>query len=94
MKKACLAVICTTLVFLSGFVIAETISVPVGQQGTDQQNAAKPIKGLSKAQVLSKFGEPEKKASPIGTPPISRWVYTGYTVYFDSDYVIHSVVHP
>jgi hypothetical protein len=28
----------------------------------------------------------------VGEPPISRWEYTGYTVYFEHDLVLHSVI--
>jgi hypothetical protein len=28
----------------------------------------------------------------VGKPPISRWEYPGFIVYFESDHVIHSVV--
>jgi hypothetical protein len=29
----------------------------------------------------------------VGDPPITRWVYDRFTVYFENDRVIHSVVH-
>jgi hypothetical protein len=42
--------------------------------------------------VSSKFGAPTAKIPAVGKPPISRWKYPGFVVYFESDYVIHSVV--
>jgi len=94
MKKACLTVIYAAFVFISGISIAETIAIPAGQQAADKQNIVKPVTGQTKTQVSKKFGEPTKKISAVGNPPISRWVYDDYTVYFDNDYVIHSALHP
>lgn len=52
-----------------------------------------PARGLSMAQVERDFGNPRRKQSPVGEPPITRWVYDDYTVYFEYKYVIHSVVN-
>lgn len=52
-----------------------------------------PVKGMSKAQVEQVFGKPRQILAPIGDPPISRWVYENYTVYFEYSHVIHSVAH-
>lgn len=80
-------------VSLSGLVLAEDVAIPAGQQGADR-NVPRPKTGLSMAQVSSRFGEPDQKIAAVGNPPISRWVYSAYTVYFENDKVIHSVLHP
>ena len=54
---------------------------------------ARPGSGMKAAQVESRFGAPESKVAAVGDPPISRWVYPGYTVYFEGDSVITTVVH-
>ena len=51
-----------------------------------------PRKGLSMAQVRQQFGEPAQEVPAVGDPPISRWEYNGYTVYFEHDRVLHSVI--
>lgn len=67
-------------------------------------NHAKPgtqyyVHGLSMAQVAKKFGQPSKKLAPDparGTkyqPPITRWVYPEFTVYFEHGHAIHLVKH-
>lgn len=71
---------------------ADTLGVPVGQQG--EQSIQTPEHGLTKAQVAARYGEPKRRIAPVGEPPITRWIYDGYTVYFDNDYVVHSVRHP
>jgi hypothetical protein len=43
-------------------------------------------------EVSEKFGAPANKIAPVGAPPISRWEYAGFVVYFEGDHVIHAVV--
>lgn len=70
---------------------AESVSVPLGQQ-SKVWNVQVPSSGLSKAQVEARYGAPVKTMGPIGEPPIYVWDYEQFTVYFESDAVIHSVV--
>ena len=51
-----------------------------------------PRNGLSMAQVRQQFGVPAQEVPAVGEPPISRWEYSGYTVYFENDLVLHSVI--
>src|SRR5678816_619197 len=54
-----------------------------------------PARGMSMNNVQSRFGAPSQKLAAIGQPPITRWEYPSYVVYFEYDHVIHSVVkHP
>jgi hypothetical protein len=53
---------------------------------------AAPSRGMTMAQVTSKFGDPLSKVAAVGNPPISRWEYSGFVVYFERDHVIHAVV--
>jgi hypothetical protein len=53
---------------------------------------AAPARGMTMAQVASKFGDPVSKVPAVGSPPISRWEYSGFVVYFERDHVIHAVV--
>ena len=57
-----------------------------------QPEVAAPTRGMSMSQVASKFGEPASKVPAVGKPPIARWEYPGFVVYFEQDHVIHSVV--
>jgi len=52
-----------------------------------------PANGLTKSQVEQRYGSPEERREPVGDPPITRWVYDGYSVYFEHDLVIESVLH-
>lgn len=52
-----------------------------------------PRHGLTMDAVESRYGEPENRVSPVGDPPITRWVYPGFTVYFEHRHVIDAVTH-
>lgn len=77
-------------------VAAEEIRIPVGEQAKDQAPVDMPTKGMSKERVKALFGSPLEEIPAKGQPPISRWKYQEFTVYFDSDIVIHCVrnFHP
>lgn len=53
----------------------------------------RPRTGQSMVDVKARFGEPQAVKDAVGEPPITRWVYPSYTVYFEHDRVIESVVH-
>jgi hypothetical protein len=52
----------------------------------------KPARGSDMASVRAKFGSPTQEAPAIGQPPITRWEYPGYVVFFEHDKVLHTVV--
>jgi hypothetical protein len=51
----------------------------------------KPTRGMSQESVQANFGEPVTTRAPIGDPPITRWEYANFVVFFEYDKVIHSV---
>lgn len=57
------------------------------------QGVLRPTGGMTMKEVRQKFGQPKKILPAVGNPPITRWIYGKYTVYFEYKYVIHSVVH-
>ncbi len=59
-----------------------------------QRNAEfpKPAFGQTMAQVENAFGEPMVRYDPVGDPPITRWVYEAFIVYFEDRFVIDSPV--
>jgi len=81
-----------SLVFaLSLPVHADIIRIPVGQQGAS--DIAMPARGESKVQVLDRFGLADDEHPAVGQPPITRWDYRTFSVYFESNRVINSVLH-
>ena len=57
------------------------------------QGLPRPKRYMSMEQVRGKFGEPVNVIPWVGDPPITRWVYNDYTVYFEYDRVIQSVIN-
>jgi hypothetical protein len=68
--------------------------IVASDQGITVRDAgvAAPARGMTMAQVASKFGDPVTKVPAVGNPPISRWEYSSFVVYFERDHVIHAVV--
>jgi hypothetical protein len=87
------AVLATGLCGLWGLqpVRAETIAVENGI-AVKESDIATPARGMTMDQVSTKFGAPVSKTPAVGNPPISRWEYPGFVVYFEHEHVIHSVV--
>ena len=71
---------------------AETLIVPLGQQAAEKQNIQRPQQGMTKTQVQESYGQPKDWRDAVGEPPISSWAYEDFTVYFEYDRVIHSVL--
>jgi len=52
----------------------------------------RPQRGMSMESVEARFGTPASRVSSIGEPPISRWEYAGFVVYFEYQHVVHAAV--
>lgn len=50
-----------------------------------------PDRGAAMSTVRDRLGEPQRAIDPVGDPPITRWIYERFTVYFEHDRVIHAV---
>lgn len=50
-----------------------------------------PERGRTMQAVRSRLGDPRRVVGPVGDPPITRWVYEEFTVYFEHERVLHSV---
>lgn len=57
------------------------------------QDFAIPKRGITMNQVTSQFGEPKIKHPTVGEPPITKWQYEKFSVYFEGKWVINTVVH-
>lgn len=87
------------------FLLTAALAAPLATADTIKTpdiNRAKPgselyVHGLSMAQVEKKYGAPTRKLAPVpavGTkynPPITRWDYAKFTVYFEHGRAIHLV---
>lgn len=93
MKMLILPALTCVCLFGAATSVAEDVKIPVGSQ-TAAHQIATPTTGLTKAQVKSQYGEPQQENPAKGKPPISSWEYAEFTVYFENDHVIHSVIKP
>lgn len=71
--------------------LAEDLQVPVGSQA-DRSQQNMPRTGMTQASVRAAWGQPDSIDSAVGQPPVSQWHYGKFTVYFESDRVIHTVL--
>jgi hypothetical protein len=53
-----------------------------------------PGNGQSKAVIESTYGAPTQKHAAVGDPPITRWDYDSFSVYFEYDLVLSTVLQP
>jgi len=72
-----------------GMAGADTLQMDGVAPGSDD---ARPTRGMTQASVQSRYGTPVSRQAAVGEPPISRWDYQGFVVYFEYDLVIHAVV--
>jgi hypothetical protein len=74
--------------------VADVVEMPP-EQATPSigSGIAVPQRGMAMERVAQSYGTPGEKIGPVGDPPISRWVYNDFTVYFEHHLVLHSVIH-
>jgi len=87
------AILFSTLSY-STFTHAENIKIGLSQQGVTNQKINRPKLGMSMEKVKAYFGEPVQVSGPTGKPAIYLWKYAEFSVYFEGEYVLHSVLHP
>jgi len=69
--------------------LAETLSTDTGNPAAAGDH---PNRGSTMAAVQGRFGEPAQRHATVGNPPITRWDYPQFSVYFEHDRVLHSVL--
>ncbi len=94
MKIPMLAMLCGLAV--SGAAVAETIVVD-DQVMVKQTSIERPKRGSTMHEVEARFGAPVERHPTVsspgrpGQPPITRWDYAGFSVFFEHDRVIDAV---
>ncbi|MES9992223.1 MAG: hypothetical protein ABW098_09730 [Candidatus Thiodiazotropha sp.] len=64
-------------------------SVPINSD----EGIPRPKRSMSMDQVAQRYGQPVTAYPSVGEPPITRWDYSNYSVFFEYDLVLQSVVH-
>ncbi len=67
---------------------ADTLNMSGAAAGSSE---SRPTRGMTQASVESKYGSPVEIKAPVGDPPITRWEYQDFVVFFEYDKVIHAV---
>jgi len=83
------ALLCITTA--TGVAVAETLVVDDQVQVRESQ-IDRPKRGTTMSDVEKRFGAPVTRHPTVGKPPITRWDYNGFAVFFEHDRVIHAVV--
>jgi hypothetical protein len=58
-----------------------------------EEGIPRPTRSMSMDQVSQRYGQPITAYQSVGEPPITRWDYSSYSVFFEYDLVLQSVVH-
>jgi hypothetical protein len=83
---------CLLLVFSAGFGVTATVQADVLSLENNAASAvARPTKGMSMSAVEQQFGVPLEKHPAVGNPPITRWDYDNFAVFFEYQHVVHAV---
>ncbi|MGV6851151.1 MAG: hypothetical protein ACWA5R_03095 [bacterium] len=84
---------CVFMLFLSVTIpLAQADKLNLADYVTMQQDMPKPQLGMTMDQVKEQYGMPLEQMPAVGNPPITRWVYHDFTVYFEKSTVINSVI--
>jgi hypothetical protein len=75
-----------------------TTAAPIAEPATVSASpAGLPKRGETMSQVVRQFGQPATKHAAVGGdsphhPPITRWDYPGFSVFFEHDHVVDAVI--
>jgi len=83
------------LLAFAGAASAETLLI---ERVQEEPRAAMPTRGMNMGQVEARYGAPTSRLDTRGGqkrqwPTINRWVYPGFTVYFEKSKVIDVVAN-
>ncbi|MCW4455044.1 hypothetical protein OK348_09555 [Flavobacterium sp. MXW15] len=95
MKRFLYALPLIALLGASATVHADTLLI---DRSKEKPAGTLPVRGQSMSQVEASFGAPQERLEPRGGqkrqwPTINRWVYPGFTVYFEKQRVIDVVAN-
>ena len=80
------------LAALAGFTPPLAADVLLIEEVRTAEGMQLPTNGLTQDEVRARFGDPANRHAPVGEPPITRWDYDGWSVYFEYDRVLSAVL--
>ena len=92
-----LLMMCLPLVAATFAVQADSVEMPAETPAAAPAPTTLPARGVNMKAVSQQFGAPSKKYAAVGGgrathPPITRWDYPGFSVFFERSRVIKAVV--
>lgn len=92
--KPVLLVLACSLALAAPLACADTLLI---QRVQAAQGKDLPKRGASMAAIEAHFGAPQRKYPAVGgggahTPPITRWQYEPFSVYFENSHVVNAVL--
>jgi hypothetical protein len=75
-----------------GAVIASAQNLDMATGDPSATLPERPSRGSSMSAVEAHFGAPTTKHEAVGRPPITRWDYPQFSVFFEYDKVLHAVI--
>jgi hypothetical protein len=82
-------VLITLLTLMAGSAAADVLILDEVRQA-GRMNL--PDNGETMTQVEAQLGTPQKRHQAVGDPPITRWDYERYSIYFEHDRVLSTVL--
>lgn len=75
---------------LAGPAAADTLLIE-SVESARATDTERPTRGLSMDSVEARWGAPVSRSAAVGQPPITRWEYPSFVVYFEYKHVIDAV---
>ena len=91
-KASFIGIVFTASTLIAGSAIAQDVANPNATAKPAASSVDRPNRGSSMDDVRQQYGQPRQVINAVGEPPITRWIYDSFTVYFEHNHVIHSVV--
>jgi hypothetical protein len=92
MKTSLLSLSAAAVTLCSATAWAETVVVD-DQVMVRESAVQRPSRGMSMTDVEKHFGSPQDRHEAVGKPPITRWDYASFSVFFEKERVIHAVAN-
>lgn len=91
MAKLSAVILLALAMGLLSAVNAQNLDLSGSDKSSTFDQPGKPTRGMTQESVQANFGRPQSTIVAIGEPPISRWEYADFVVFFEYERVIHSV---
>jgi len=87
-------VLTLTVACLAGFapIVQLSADVLLIEEVRQAERMTLPSNGMSMDDVRASFGDPSQQQAAVGDPPITRWDYPKWSVYFEHRLVLFTVL--